>query len=290
MPIQIWVSIIELGCFAGLMGLGFSFVLRGAGIFMFAMGPFAMVSAMVASKAFIEHSVPTPIAILSGIAVAVILCILTEIYVVRPINLRTHGDEHASVVAVVAVLFAVEQASGAIFGRRPLQGVKWTDGEAIDVGDAVVPMMSIVLMVVTVAMFIAVAQWSRRAALGQMLRAVGNNEPAARLLGLPVNKVRVTAFALAGLTAGVAGSLFASKAGVSFTTGLNWSLAGFIGVIVGGLGNVWAPLLGGFIVAATQTLAIYFLGPAALDYATFVLAFLFFAFRPMGLFQTKVRV
>jgi branched-chain amino acid transport system permease protein len=290
MPAQLWVSIVELGCFAGLMALGYFVVLRGAGIFMFALGPFAMFNAMLASFLVIRSGWPVPLAVVAGVVVAVVLSCLTELLVVRPIHVRTGGDEEPSIVAIVAILFAMEQLAGTLFGRTALAGQRLIGSDVLRGSSVVVTGQTALLVVMTVLVFVLISLWLRHTGYGRMLRAVGDNERAARTLGVPVNRIRLVAFGVAGLLGGLAGSLFAAKAGVSFTSGLQWSLAGFLAVIVGGLGSVWAPLVGGLIVAAIQTAAVYFFGHAMLDYATFILAFIFFALRPKGIFQAKVRI
>jgi branched-chain amino acid transport system permease protein len=290
MPAQLWVSIVELGCFAGLMALGYLLVLRGAGIFMFALGPFAMFSAMLASWLVVRQGWPVPVAVVIGIVVAVVFACLTELLVVRPIHVRTGGDEEPSIIAIVAILFAIEQLAGTLFGRTALPGQSWVKANVVNGDGVVLTGQTVVLVVLTLVSFVAVAQWLKRTGYGRMLRAVGDNERAARTLGVPVDRIRLVAFGLTGFLGGLAGALFAAKAGVSFTTGLHWSLAGFLAVIVGGIGSVWAPLLGGLIVAAIQTAAVYYFGHAMLDYATFILAFIFFALRPKGIFQAKVRI
>lgn len=289
MPLQLWISVIELGCFAGLIALGFFLVLRGADIFMFALGPLAMFGSMFGAYQIANNGWPVPLAVLTGIVIAVAFSILTEVLIVRPIHQRTGGEENPSIVAIVAILFLLEQLAGTLFGRRPLPGTSFWDKQ-FQVGGAVVSGQMVLLVVVTVIAFVAVALWLRHSAVGRMLRAVGDNENAARTLGVPVDRIRLIAFALAGLLAGIAGCLFAAKSGVSFTSGLQWTLVGFLAVIVGGLGSVWAPLVGALIVAALQTYTVFQFGQAMRDYVTFAVAFLFFAFRPKGIFQNKVRI
>lgn len=289
MPLQLWVSIAELSCFAGLIGLGYYLVLRGADIFMFALGPVAMFGAMLASYMTLRQGWPVPVALAAGIVVAVVLSCLAEVAVVRPIHRRTGGAENPSIIAIVAVLFLLEQLAGTLFGRRPLRGnAVWT--REFRVGDAVIDGTMVVLFGVTVVAFLAVQVWMRRSATGRMLRAVGDNERAARMLGIPVDRIRLVAFAIAGLLAGVAGVLFATKSGVAFGSGLQWTLVGFLAVIVGGLGSSWAPWVGAILVALLQTWIVFEFGQAAREYVTFALAFLFFLLRPSGIFRTKVRI
>jgi branched-chain amino acid transport system permease protein len=290
MPGQLWVSVAELGCFSGLLALGYLLVLRGAGIFMFALGPFAAFNAMFTSYLVITDGWSIPLGVAAGILVAIGLSLATELLVVRPIHVRTGGEEDPAIVAIVAILFAVEQLAGTAFGRTALPGQVFWQGNAIRTENVVVTRQSVILIAVTVICFVVVGFWLRRTAYGRMLRAVGDNERAARTLGVPVDRIRLVAFGIAGLLSGIAGALFAGKAGVSFTSGLDWSLAGFLAVIVGGIGKVWAPLLGGLIVAALQTFSSFYFGAASLDYATFALAVVFFALRPKGLFQSRVRI
>jgi branched-chain amino acid transport system permease protein len=290
MPGQLWISVAELGCFSGLLALGYLLVLRGASVFMFALGPFAMFNAMLASFLAVKHGWPMWAGVVAGIAVAVALSLATEILVVRPIHIRTAGQEDPPIVAIVAILFALQQLAGTWFGRTALPGQEFWDANVVKTDSIVIPGQDLVLVLVTLLCFIALAAWFRRTSYGRMLRAVGDNERAAQMLGVPVNRIRLVAFGMAGLLSGIAGSLFAFKAGVSFTSGLSWSLAGFLAVIVGGIGSLWAPLLGGLIVAALQIFSVYYFGQAALTYAMFGLAVVFFALRPKGIFQSKVRV
>jgi branched-chain amino acid transport system permease protein len=290
MPAQLWISIVELGCFAGLMALGYLLVLRGAGIFMFALGPFAMFNAMMASWLVVRQGWPVPVAVVIGIVVAIASACLTELLIVRPIHVRTGGDEEPSIIAIVAILFAVEQLAGTLFGRTALPGLSWVSSDVLNENGVVLTGQTVLLVVVTLLSFLLIWMWLKHTGYGRMLRAVGDNERAARTLGVPVDRIRLIAFGMAGGLGGLAGALFAAKAGISFSTGLQWSLAGFLAVIVGGLGSVWAPLFGGLIVALIQTAAVFYFGHAMLDYATFVLAFIFFALRPKGIFQAKVRI
>lgn len=289
MPLQLWISVIELSCFAGLIALGFFLVLRGADVFMFALGPLAMFGSMFGSYMVSRNGWPVALAIVVGIVIAAGLSVISEILVVRPIHRRTGGEENPSIVAIVAVLFLLEQLAGTLFGRRPLPGAAlWR--ASFSVGGAVVTGQTVLLLVICLLAFAGVAWWLRGSATGRMLRAVGDNERAALTLGVPVEKVRLIAFAGAGMLAGIAGALFATKGGVTFTSGLQWTLVGFLAVIVGGLGSVWAPLVGAVIVALVQTWTVYQFGQAMEDYVTFAVAFLFFALRPKGIFQTKVRI
>jgi branched-chain amino acid transport system permease protein len=97
------------------------------------------------------------------------------------------------------------------------------------------------------------------------------------------------AFLLAGLVAAVAGILFAPKAGVNSLSGLSWTLSGFLAVVVGGTGSVWAPLFGGMLLGLVEVFLPYYFGGQSHVYGMLLIALLFFAFKPQGLFVRAVR-
>jgi branched-chain amino acid transport system permease protein len=288
-PAQVWVSIVEIGCFYALIAVAYLVVMQGAGFFNFAIGPYAMVGGLGGAYLASQAGWPGAAAIVAGIGMSVLLGLLTELLVVRPIETRAPGQELAALVAMVSVLFAVQQGAATAFGRRPLPGSRWIHGDLIRVGPFAIDPQSLVLVAGTLVMFVALAFWLRYATYGQLLRAVGDNKHAARVLGLPFNRIRLVAFGVAGLVAGVAGSLFAPKAGVSFDAGLLYTMSGLLAFVIGGTGSIWAPLVGGLLFAAMQLLATLWFGSSAIHYVTLAIALAFFAFRPGGLFERRMR-
>ncbi|MGF7119962.1 branched-chain amino acid ABC transporter permease [Rhodococcus sp. BE178] len=287
---QLWLAALEIGAFFSLIALGMYLVVVGADFFNFAMGPYAMAAAMACSFVVVDYGVPLWLALLLGLAVGMALSVITEKLVVQQVQKRSGRGELPALVAVTAVLFAVQQLAGTIFGRTPLPGQKLFDFQAVTVAGATVDGSSIVLIAGTAIVFVAVGVWLQTSQTGRLLRAVGDNPEAARVLGLPVNRVRLVAFTVAGLIAAIAGLLFASKAGVQFTSGLSWTLTAFIALVIGGTGRSWAPLIGGILLGFVQVFAPYYFGASAAQTAILLIALVFFAFRPEGMLSRKVRV
>lgn len=290
LQLQLWFSVLEIGCFFGLVALSYLLILVGAGFFNFALGPYAMVAGLFASWMVIEYEVTRWIAIVVAILAAVLLSVFTELCVIRPVQKRSGTGDLPALVAVAAVLFAVQQFAGYVFGRRPLPGQPVIDVGPWDVGDATVTGTGLTLVVGTAVAFAVVGLWMRFTLTGRMLRAVGDNKEAASILGLPVNRVRLAAFAAGGLIVGIAGILFAPKAGVTFSSGLDWTLVGFLALVVGGTGRLWAPLAGGLLLGAVQVFTPFYFASIGPETMILLIAFVFFAFRPQGIFVRMVRV
>jgi branched-chain amino acid transport system permease protein len=287
---QLWVSAIELGCFFGLLALSYFVVLAGTGFFNFAVGPYAMVGGLCTAWLVLNHGFGLWLAVVVALVVTMALAAVTELVVVRPVQRRSGRSDLPALVAVTAVLFAIEQLAGVVFGYTTLPGENLLNIQPIQLGSAIVVPSALVLAIVTVVVFVLVAAWVRFTRTGRLLRAVGDSREAATLLGLPVNRIRIIAFVLSGLLAGIAGLLFAPKAGVNSVSGLDWALSGFLALVVGGTATVWAPLVGGLILGGLQIFIPFYFGGASLSYLLLILAVAFFALRPQGIFARRVRV
>lgn len=286
---QLWLSALEIGCFFGLVALAYYLILVGSGFFNFALGPLAMLGGLSASWFVINLELSPILAALLGTVIVIATSAITELVVVRPIQKKSAGGELPALVAVAAVLFAVQQAAGVVFGRTPLPGVRLVEAAVVEIGPFYVFPSTLMLIVITVLAFVGVGIWMSKSTMGRLLRAVGDNGDAARTLGLPVSRVRLTSFMLGGLLAAIAGILFSAKSGVVFNSGLGWTLTGFLALVIGGTGRIFAPLIGGLILGIVQVFSPFYFSTLGPQTIILILGILFFAFKPEGLFVRKVR-
>jgi branched-chain amino acid transport system permease protein len=124
------------------------------------------------------------------------------------------------------------------------------------------------------------------------MRAVAADSEIASLMGIRVDRVIVTTFAIGGLLAGIAAVLFAiTFESVSFTMGFRPGIAAFTAAVLGGIGSISGAALGGVLLGLLQSL-----GPALIltgygipssfqlkDAFTFLVLVLVLIFRPGGL-------
>src|SRR5690606_9237246 len=120
---------------------------------------------------------------------------------------------------------------------------------------------------------------------------------AAQSIGIPLNRMWVIVWSVAGIVALVAGVIWGSRLGVQFSISLV-ALKALPVVILGGLTSVTGAIVGGLIIGVGEKMAEVFLGPVlvqAFDFAgggienwfAYVLALLFLLVRPEGLFGEK---
>ncbi len=115
---------------------------------------------------------------------------------------------------------------------------------------------------VGLALAVALHLFFQRTRYGKALLAVVQNNDAARLMGIDVERVITAAFALSGLLAGVAGILVAPLFTISSTMGTLFGIKAFAVAILGGIGSAWGVVLAGLIYGLAEALII---APARLD-------------------------
>jgi len=166
---------------------------------------------------------------------------------------------------------------------------------SIDLGALTLRADNLILLVSGMALIIGVHLLITRTRLGMAIRAVAQDGETARLMGINFDAVVLATFALgSGMAAlaGVMNGLYYNE--VNFNLGLLLGVIGFASAILGGLGNLYGAILGGFLFAALQVL-----GSAALpalipdipsayrDVFAFAVVIALMAWKPTGLIAEK---
>ncbi|MES2954827.1 MAG: branched-chain amino acid ABC transporter permease [Pseudomonadota bacterium] len=131
----------------------------------------------------------------------------------------------------------------------------------------------------------------QKTSTGRALRAVADDHQAAQSIGIPLNRIWVIVWCVAGVVALVAGMIWGSKLGVQFSL-TTVALRALPVVILGGLTSVPGAIIGGLIIGVGEKLSEVFLGPyvgGGIEiWFAYVLALVFLMFRPQGLFGEKI--
>lgn len=129
----------------------------------------------------------------------------------------------------------------------------------------------------------------RRTQTGRAIRAVAQDETGALMVGIDLNRILLLTLSLSAGLAAMAGAslLFIFPAYPS--AGLRPLYVAWYVVILVGLGNVSAAVLGGFIVALLQTLTSFYVGVGWEDVIPTVIIIIMLIVRPSGLFGSAVK-
>ena len=120
--------------------------------------------------------------------------------------------------------------------------------------------------------------------LGRAITAASQDRKAAQLMGINTKTIYGFAFAIAMISAAIAGAFLGMTFPFRPTSGTQFLIIAFGAVIIGGLGSLFGTFLGGLILGLVQTLSGYFFGSAAQMIFVYSAIILVLAIRPKGLF------
>ncbi len=146
-----------------------------------------------------------------------------------------------------------------------------------------IPLIYLVNFAVGVLVFTALQQFMKRTYMGWAINASADNETAAKLMGINVNKVYAYALGIAAVTAAVSGVLV----GMSFTfyphSGTQYLIIAFGVVIIGGLGSLPGTFLGGLVLGVSQLFGGRILGPGFQLLSGYIILLIILTVRPQGI-------
>ena len=301
--IEVVLGGLMAGVLYSLVALGFVLIFKASGVFNFAQGAMVLFAAL--SMARLSQWVPQWLGIESlllanliafglSMVIMILLAILIERIVLRPL---VNQHDVTLLMATLGITFFLDGLGQTIWGsdiypinlgisKEPMllfDGV-FEGGVLLNRDDVVAAVMA-VLLVATLALFF------QKTATGRALRAVADDHQAAQSIGIPLNRIWVIVWSVAGFTALVAGMVWGSKLGVQFSL-VTLALKALPVVIIGGFTSVPGAIVGGLIIGMGEKLAEVYLGPiiggGLENWFAYAVALLVLLVRPQGLFGERI--
>jgi branched-chain amino acid transport system permease protein len=254
--IQQIVNALSAGSLYALMAVGLAMVFGILRLINFAHGDVMMIAAYLAVFC-IGAGLPLEAALAIMVVGTVIVGLLMERIAYRPLR---GGPE----VAMLLSSFAVGQIlqNGTLLTTR-LAGkptlIAFPSPEQLSgvimLGSITVPKVNVVSFVAGIVLLGLLSIFVTRTTLGVSMRAAAEDLDAARLMGIKVDRVVATAFAIGAGLAAVAGFLYAVQAGqINPYMGFTPVLKAFIAAVIGGFGSVAGAVLGGYVLGFLEVL------------------------------------
>ncbi len=220
--------------------------------------------------------------------VGALLGLVVERVAFRP--LKGRADAHfaglISSIALGGMLIALLQwRYGA--GTRRFPAEAFPDTRFTVLG-AQVTLLQVAILVISVLLMVGLTMLVARSRLGRAMRAIAENPTAARVLGIDVDRVTATTFAISSALGAVAGALFAMNVNsAQLDMGSSIELKGLAVIIVGGMGSLPGALVGGLALGLAEVFAVQYVGSSWRDLVAFGLLFTILLVRPQGLFGAR---
>lgn len=243
------VNALSAGSLYALMAVGLALIFSILRLINFAHGDIMMVAGYLAAFALFA-GLPLPAAIVTMLVGTIVVGLLMERVAYRPIR-------GAPDVAMLLTSFAVGQIlqNGTLLVSRLAGQPVQIAFPAPDLLDGVVSLGALTVSRVNLASFAIGAilvglltVFVTRTRLGLSMHAAAEDLVAARLMGIRVNRVVATAFAIASGFAAVAGFMYASQAGqINPYLGFTPVLKAFIAAVIGGFGSISGAIIGAYV-------------------------------------------
>jgi branched-chain amino acid transport system permease protein len=302
-PPGFYVEVLLGGLMAGvlysLVALGFALIFKASGVFNFAQGTMVLFAALAVAR--LAERMPLWAAILLAMVIMVVVAWLIERIVLRPL---VNQEGVALLMATLGVTYFLDGFGQTVWG---------SDIYEINLGIAKEPVMILenlfqggilvnkedfVAAVVAAVLVLGLALFFQKTSTGRALRAVADDHQAAQSIGIPLHRIWVIVWSIAGFVALVAGVIWGSKLGVQFSLSLV-ALKALPVVILGGFTSVTGAVVGGLIIGVGEKMSEVFLSPILVqtfdlagggieNWFAYVLALLFLLVRPEGLFGEKL--
>ena len=291
------------GMLYSLIALGFVLIFKASGVFNFAQGAMVLFAALAMARfaewipawlGFESQIVGNILGFLAAMLVMIALAWFIEKLVLSKL---VNQEGITLLMATLGITYFLDGFGQTIFG---------SDIYKIDIGlpkeptflfDKVFPGGILVSKEDLYAALIAAALVSvltlffQKTKTGRALRAVADDHQAAQSIGIPLSKIWIIVWSIAGFVALVAGMIWGSKLGVQFSLSLV-ALKALPVVILGGLTSVPGAIIGGLIIGVGEKLSEIYIGPyfgGGIEiWFAYVLALLFLLVRPQGLFGEKI--
>lgn len=274
------------GTMYSLVAIGFVLIYKASGVFNFAQGAILLFSALFLVT-LNEHGVPFVLAVLATLVVLVLLSMLIERLVLRPL---TNRSPMTLFMATLGVSYVIEGVAQGVMGANVHELDLGIEDVPVFIGELMISQFDLVAAITAGLLVGLLALLFNKTRIGISLRAVADDTRAALSIGINLNRIWQIVWAVAGLTGLVAGMLWGARQGVQFSLSLV-VLKALPVLIIGGFTSIGGAIVGGLIVGAGESLAEAYIGPyiggGITPWFAYFLAMAFLFYRPAGIFGDR---
>ncbi|HEY7519254.1 MAG TPA: branched-chain amino acid ABC transporter permease [Methylomirabilota bacterium] len=277
--VHVVVSGLATGSIYALMALSLVIIYNATRTLNFAQGEMLMVSTFIGWAAHRVFGLPLLLTLVVAVVAAGLMAWLLERIVIR----RSIGATHWDVLIITLGLSLVlRAAAGVVWTHDEFPFPSFFGTQPIALGAVRLTPVSVGIIAASLALMAglyALFTWTR---LGRAMRAVAQNQRAARLMGISVERVYSRAWVLAAMVGAVAGVLVAPVIFLSSKMGLI-VINGFTAAVIGGFGSMPGAVVGGMLLGVIENLAPLYL-PSGIRYSVpFLVLIAILLVRPAGL-------
>lgn len=280
---------IGLGSIYAIIALGYTMVYGIAKMLNFAHGDIIMIGAFVmyniAATALGSNA-------LFGILISIIVCAILGIIIEKVAYKPLRGASPLAVlITAIGVSYLLQNIALLIFGADTKSFTSVVKLKSLTfAGDRlVITGVTIVTIIVCVIIMASLTLFVKKTKTGVAMQAVSEDQGAAQLMGIDVNKTISITFAIGSGLAAIAGVLLCSAyPSLSPYTGSMPGIKAFVSAVFGGIGSIPGAMIGGILLGIIEILGRAYISTELSDAIVFAILIIVLLIRPTGIMGKKI--
>ena len=281
--LQFLFSGLTVGAVYAIVALGFTIIYNASDVINFAQGEFVMLGGMC-TVFFSLWGLPLPIAAVAAVIVTSLIGVALNKLAIEPA--RGANVVTLIIITIGASIF-LRGLAQVVFDKQFHRLPSFSGDAPIDVLGATLTPQSLWVMGGAAVIVVVLWYFFTRTTFGKSILATSHNRLAARLVGINVELVLLTSFALSAAIGALAGILVTPITLTSFDAGTMLALKGFAAAILGGMGNPLGAVVGGLLVGIAEAMGAGYLSSEYKDAVAFVIILGVLFVLPSGLFGRR---
>ncbi len=278
---------LNAGSIYALVAIGYTMVYGILKLINFAHGEIMMFGAYFAYIAAVFFGWPFYVVILFSGCVTAFLGFLVEFIAYRPLR---NAPRLSMLITAIGMSMFLQNLARLIFGADPIVMPKIFPSAIFNIGGIDVSSVTLITIGLSVAMMILLQLFIKNTKQGRAMRAVSENQDAAVLMGIDVNKTISLTFIIGSALGALGGILYSTAyITISPTMGTMPGLKAFIAAVLGGIGSIPGAMLGGFIIGMFETLIKAYISTTWADAIVFALLIIVLVVKPTGILGKNVK-
>ncbi len=295
--ISVFIDGVNNGALYALIALGYTLVYGIIELINFSHGDLFMLATVLSGIVVVSWFHATSFTV--GAVAALAAGLLVSMFGAAALNVTAErvayrrlrrAPKLAPLITAVGLSFAYQW-----FGQRPFMTAstpkQWDTvlgDRSFNIGDVRVQWTTVIVVGVTIPLLLLMTYIVTRTRAGKAMRATAQDQDAARLMGIDVDRTISFTFALGGAMAGAAGLLYLESVGTTrYDSGFQLGLIAFTAAVLGGIGNLNGAVVGGVLIGIIQGIndGVGF-GQHWSQTVVFTILILVMVFKPEGLLGT----
>jgi branched-chain amino acid transport system permease protein len=283
--LQLVVSGLALGSIYALLALSLVIINKATDVVNFAQGEMAMLGTFGALAVLGALELPLWLVMVAAFPLGMAFGALVERVAMRPLAGKPPIN---ALIATIGLFLVFHHLAGWLWGYDPYRFPSLFSPEPVVIAGARISQASLGILGVSLAVMVLLWLFYERTRLGIAMRAASMNRRAARLMGVNVGRVSMTAWALATGIGLVAGMLVAPLTFLDFEMMVIVLLKAFAGAILGGFNSLPGAVIGCLVIGVVENLFGAYVSTAFKDAFAFGIIVVVLMARPAGLFTRTV--